>query len=161
MGWFSPMHGFLAREDAAEEVSMFAPLGTPSTGRKKGIVSESEIKSLRARYGIACEIEGTDHLTAFDVGGESQAERALYTIKKIPGATRAGLVSIPLDAVQMARLNRLLGRARAHFVATNRSGFALNRSFTLFTSFTTRKPGYSARKQSFCTERMEKLLRIT
>jgi hypothetical protein len=45
----------------------------------------------------------------FDVGGETQFQRALYTAKRMPGETRTGLVSIPLDGAQMVRLNRLLG----------------------------------------------------
>ena len=108
MGWFGP-YGFLAHEDAAEEVNLFAPFGTPSTGRGKELVSGSELKRLRKSYRVACEIEDTDHLTAFDVGGETQSESALYTTKKMQGETRTGLVTIPLDGAQVVRLNRLLG----------------------------------------------------
>ncbi len=67
------------------------------------------MKNVRKLYRIACEIEDTDHLTAFDVGGEIGPERALYTTKKIPAETRAGLVTIPLDGTQMVNVNRLLG----------------------------------------------------
>jgi len=109
MGWFSPTHGFLAQEDAAEEVNLFAPVGMPSSGRKKELVSGSELKRLRETYRVACEIEDTDHLTAFDVGGETDPERALYTTKKIQGEAHFGLVTIPLDGLQTVRVNRLLG----------------------------------------------------
>src|SRR5580658_2557709 len=109
MGWFGPPHGFLAHEDAAEEVNLFAPVGMPSAGTKKEFISGSELRRLRESYRIACEIEDTDHLTAFDVGGETLPERALYTTKKIQGETRTGLVTIPSDGAQMAKLNRLLG----------------------------------------------------
>ncbi|MBI2680820.1 MAG: hypothetical protein HYX25_07425 [Candidatus Solibacter usitatus] len=108
MGWFAPTHGFLAEEGAAKEVNLFAPVGLPSIGRKKERVARSEIMLLRKMYRIACEIEETDHLTAFDVGGETGAERALYTTRKILGETHAGIVTIPLDGTLMARVNRLL-----------------------------------------------------
>src|SRR6267154_646972 len=101
--------GFLAQEDGADEVNLFASVGKPSAGRKKGLVPLSEIMLLRKMHRIACEIEDTDHLTAFDVGGEIHAERALYTTKKMPGGSRTGLVTIPLDGTQMVRINRLLG----------------------------------------------------
>jgi len=109
MGWFGSTHGFLAREDAADEVYLFAPVGMPSTGRKKEQVAGSDITWLRKKFRIACEIEDTDHLTAFDVGGETEPGRALYIAKKMQGGTRAGLVTIPLDGTQMAKVNRLLG----------------------------------------------------
>jgi hypothetical protein len=109
MGWFNPTHGFLAQEDTAEEVNLFAAVGMPSAGRKKELVSGSELKRLRESYRVACEIEDTGHLTAFDVGGETQPERALYTTKKMPGETRTGLVTISLDGAQMVKVNRLLG----------------------------------------------------
>jgi hypothetical protein len=91
MGWFGPTHGFRAQEDTAEEVNLFAPVGMPSTGRKKEVVSGSELKRLRERYRVACEIEDTDHLTAFDVGRETDPERALYTTKKMQGGCTLAL----------------------------------------------------------------------
>ena len=109
MGWFVPLHGFVAHEDAAERVYLFAPIGTPSIGRKKELVSRSELKRLRKTYGLACEIEDTDHLTAFDVGSDIDPERALYTTKAMPGEAHAGLLTISLDGMQLRRVNRLLG----------------------------------------------------
>lgn len=53
-------------------------------------------------------MEDTDQLTAFDVGSETDQTRALYTSKKMQGTTRAGLISVPLNAVQMKKINRLL-----------------------------------------------------
>ena len=47
MGWFVPAHGFLAHEDTAEHVYLFASVGMPSTGRKKERISGSELKGLR------------------------------------------------------------------------------------------------------------------
>ena len=105
MGWFAPEHGFLAHEDAAQ-VNLFAAIGLPSTGRKKGPFSG--IKTLRQSYGMVCEIEDTDHLTAFEVDREVEPTRALYITKKVSTDTRAGLVTIPLDATLMAKINRLL-----------------------------------------------------
>ena len=109
MGWFDPAHGFLAQEGAAEEVNLYAPVGMPTIGRKKGLVSGSELKSLRKTYGVACELKDADHLTVFEVDGAIDSARALYTAKKLQGDARTGLVTIPLDGVQMLRINRLLG----------------------------------------------------
>jgi hypothetical protein len=109
MGWFDPLRGFLAQEDAAGEVILFAPIGMPTIGLKKGLVSGSELKSLRKTYGVACEIKDRDHLTIFDVDGETNSGRALYTTKRLPRDAHAGLVTIPLDGTQMLRINRLLG----------------------------------------------------
>src|SRR5208282_1363411 len=104
MGWLGPTHGFLAHEDAVEAVNLFAPVGMPSSGRKKELISGSELKRLRETYQVACEIEDKDHLTAFDVGGETDPERALYTTRKLKGEARFGLVTIPLDGLQMVRV---------------------------------------------------------
>jgi hypothetical protein len=109
MGWFVPAHGFLAQEDAAEEVNFFAPVGVPTTGRKKGLVSGSELKSLRKTYRVACELKDADRLTVFEVDGETDSERAPYTTKRLQGDAHTGLVTIQLDGMQMLRVNRLLG----------------------------------------------------
>jgi hypothetical protein len=109
MGWFVPAHGFLAHEDTAEHVYLFASVGMPSTGRKKERIFGSELKGLRKTYGLACEIEDTDHLTAFEVASEIDPTRALYTTKAMPGEAHTGLLTIPLDGPQMLKVNRLLG----------------------------------------------------
>ncbi len=108
MGWFDPSGGFLTQEQTAANVYLFAPIGMPSTGRQRGTVSGSDIKLLRRRWGVACEIEDSDHLTVFDVGGETSVERGLYITKKLEGE-RSGLVTISLDGPQMVRINRVLG----------------------------------------------------
>lgn len=109
MGWFGPTQGFLTQESDADEVHLFAPVGMPSIGRKKGTLTGSELKILRQRWGLACETEDTDRLTAFDVGSETDAERALYITKRMHGDVRAGLVTIPVQGIQIATINRLLG----------------------------------------------------
>ncbi len=107
MGWFAPPYGFVVQDDAPA-VFFYAPVGMPLTGKKKGTVSATDAKSVRTLYGEACEIGDTDHLTAFDVGAETDDGRALYTTKKLPGETRSGLVTIPLDRNEMTSVNRLL-----------------------------------------------------
>jgi hypothetical protein len=162
MGWFVPAHGFLAHEDTAEHVYLFASVGMPSTGRKKERISGSELKGLRKTYGLACEIEDTDHLTAFEVASEIDPTRALYTTKAMPGEAHTGLLTIPLDGPQMLKVNRLLGWPNQGTLRRDEgSASALNHSFTRFTSFTTRKPGSLVRKRSFCTARMEQSLRMS
>jgi hypothetical protein len=108
MGWFGSPQGFVAQADA-DEVYLFAPIGMPLTGRKRGPVSTNDLKFLQQRFTLACEMNNTDHLTAFDVGGDTEPERGLYITKKMQGEVRSGLVTIPLDGMQMARVNRLLG----------------------------------------------------
>jgi hypothetical protein len=90
-------------------VNLFAPVGAPAVGRKKGLVSVSELKDLRKTYRVACELEAADHLAVFEMDGETNYERALYTTKKLPGDAHTGLVTIPIDGMQMLRINRLLG----------------------------------------------------
>jgi hypothetical protein len=108
MGWFAPEYGFLALE-AASKLTIYPPLGMPLSGKKKATITAAQVREVRDSYWEACEIRETDQVTAFDTGRETDAARALYTTKGLPGESRSGLISIPLDRTDLATVNRLLG----------------------------------------------------
>lgn len=109
MGWFVPQLGFVGQQDSGS-VFIFGSLGRPIAGRKNGPLSAKEVRDIRNSYWLACEMEEKDQLSSYHIGeGEIDAGRGLYTGKKVPGNIRSGLVSIPLDAAALAKINARLG----------------------------------------------------
>jgi hypothetical protein len=105
MGWFTG-DGFVAKS-GADEVVLYGPAGSPSTGRRKGSINADELKLMRMRQ-LACEPENAGTLAIFDVEHESQYDRSLYITKKPGVETRSGLTTIRLDSTALAAVNRLL-----------------------------------------------------
>ncbi len=107
MGWLDPERGFLSTQNA-NQVVLYGPLGTAATAKKVREISGAEIREVQRNH-IACEVPPTGRLTAFDVGQANDADRAIYTTKKLPGESRSGLISIPLKDPDMEAVNRVLG----------------------------------------------------
>jgi hypothetical protein len=110
-GWFTPLKGFVAANVTANRLWVYGPLGYPSTVLKQENhrLDDEDLKSMKIWRG-ACEVESAGSLTAYDAGiGEIQAAQAFYTTKKLPGAMRSGLVSIPVTTATLKAVNALLG----------------------------------------------------
>jgi hypothetical protein len=108
MGWFVSSRGFVAVDDAPS-VFLYPPLGYPLAGSGRETVSGSAIAEIRQRDFAACELGPTDRLTAYEVSGDHDSSRTLYTTSKYKGQSRSGLVSTPLTPLDLTNLNRLLG----------------------------------------------------
>jgi len=113
LGWFVPFIGPNAHFVAAEKhaaLVLYSTFGTPSTASGYKPVSSDEHQKMKRDFSEACEIEQSNVLAAYDIAAESvPAERALYTVNKLPGETRSGLITIRLSATEIATVNRLLG----------------------------------------------------
>lgn len=108
LGWYDQSRGFLATQ-SSPQVTVYGPIGVPASGKKTREISGADILSVRRRW-LACELTPEDTLSVFDVPGRGpDTARALYTDKKLPGQSRSGLISVPLDDAGMAAVNRALG----------------------------------------------------
>lgn len=108
MGWFTSLHGFVALEDI-DEVNIYAPVGFPSAGKRKAALSGQQITEIQGLDREVCDLQEKDRPISFDVGRATDAARAFYTRRPYEGGVRSGMVTVPLNAADMARVNRLLG----------------------------------------------------
>jgi len=113
MGWFVRFTGTSAQFVAAEKhatLVLYSTFGMPSTATGYKPVSSDEHREMKRYFGEACEVEQSNALAAYDIAAELvPAERALYTVKKLPGETRSGLITIPLSTNEISTVSRLLG----------------------------------------------------
>jgi hypothetical protein len=115
----------------------------PWVGQRKRPLVGSEVTEIQRFDREACELDEKDSLTRFDVGGETGADRALYTTKKFPGATRSGLVSISMSRTVAASVNRLrAGPLKVRCEGVRRLPSARSLSSIRFTNSTTTRLAY-------------------